>query len=238
MADTRKASGRLRAVLLILMGLLLAAPVLGLAACGGGSDKSKSSAANAGGDNQFDVESDTEPGAGPVPLKVKFSAKPVHADGDVTYKWSFGEGGATATGQNVTYTYTKSGWKLPRVTAEDEAGHKNFFASAVRVWPKGLWEEFSSGKISPARSRQILVANLRAYERKTGAKIAGISAPPLEGQTPLTAESRRAARKQPALIRRANRRSAREFARKQRGGKAQEAAGAAEQEQVATVRCP
>ena len=131
----------------------------------------------------------------------------------------FDENGATATGQNVTYTYTKGGWKLPKVTAQDSAGHKDFAAAAVRVWPKDIWKEFSSGKISAARSRQILVANLRAYERKTGAKVAGISAPPLEGQQPLTAESRRAQRRQPALIRRASRRAKREYQRKQQAAK-------------------
>jgi hypothetical protein len=203
---------------LIAAGLLL---VGGLVACGKDDSSSKKSATNpeAPDPTVFDVEIDMSTGAGPVPLKVAYKSRVANAKGKVTYKWTFDEGGATSTEANPTFTYSKTGWKLAKVVAKDEGGHTSNALQPIRVWPVAVWNGVTSGKYSPQKSQAILVANLQAYERKTGGKIAGISAAPLPGQKALTPESRAAQRRQPLLERRAQLRANRAAARKLREAK-------------------
>lgn len=211
-----KKSNSLLQLVVIFAVLALIAVVAAFVIGGGSDDDDASQASDAAETAEFDVEIEPSTGAGPNPLKVSFKTAPVNADGDVAYRWQFDEDGATATGSDPSITYNKTGWKLVKVTAQDEAGKKANAAAMIRVWPKDVWTGLLSKKISPAEQQKILVANLRAYERKTGGKIAGISAAPLPGQEPLTPESRKAQREEPAKVRRANRRALREFKRKQR----------------------
>lgn len=205
----------LKFVLLLAAGLLLA---VGLVACGGDDKSPKKEATNpeAPDPNVFDVEIDFSTGAGPVPLKINFKARSAKAKGAVTYKWSFDEDGATSTAAKPSFTFKKTGWKLVKLKARDSAGHTSNALQPIRVWPVDIWNKVSTGKTSPKETQKILVANLKAYERKTGSKIAGIGAAPLEGQKPLTPESRRALRRRPLLERRAAARAQRAYAKKVR----------------------
>ena len=73
---------------------------------------------------------------GPVPLTVEFTAAASSdPDGDaLTYTWNFGDGSPTATGMNVSHTYTSNGIYYARVTVND--GHGGLAVSApVKIAP-------------------------------------------------------------------------------------------------------
>lgn len=74
--------------------------------------------------------------AGPAPLEVRFDAS-TSRDPDpggriVSWQWSFGDG-ATASGEEVTHTYTSSGRWFPRLTVTDAQGQSSTFVDEIAV---------------------------------------------------------------------------------------------------------
>lgn len=73
--------------------------------------------------------------AGLAPLKVRFSARDARdPDGDaLTYTWQFGEGGATAEGREVEWTYTGRGVRTVALVVTDAQGLSDRTAIPISV---------------------------------------------------------------------------------------------------------
>ena len=74
--------------------------------------------------------------AGPAPLEVRFdgssSRDPDPAGQIVSWQWNFGDG-STASGPDVTHTYTAGGRYFPRLTVTDGQGQSSSFVDEIAV---------------------------------------------------------------------------------------------------------
>jgi PKD repeat protein len=87
----------------------------------------------------FYVLVNTSPGTGPTPLTVKFTST-IKGDGfpPFTYKWDFGDFGATSTAANPTYTYTRDGIYAVRVAVTDSKGWQSTAMTTVFAAVPGI----------------------------------------------------------------------------------------------------
>jgi hypothetical protein len=122
---------------------LLAAAALAVPGCGGSDKQDKSKQAKT-----LDVNATASTFAGPAPLKVQYSAKPVRSDGDVKYRWAFDKGGPYSTEQNPTYTYTKPDFYAATLIATDSAGHTDPTTFVVRAYTKKEWASGTKARAS------------------------------------------------------------------------------------------
>ncbi len=83
---------------------------------------------------------DTEPSItadttrGPAPLHVSFTAGP--ADSSVTYSWDFGDNSDTASGMQVTHTFSNEGWYAVTLTTTDGRGRSSTATIDIRATPR------------------------------------------------------------------------------------------------------
>ncbi|WP_205471609.1 ThuA domain-containing protein [Nocardioides sp. SYSU D00038] len=80
------------------------------------------------------LEASADVTSGPGPLTVAFTSSATDPDGDaITFDWAFGDG-ETATGANVSHTYTQPGTYPAKVTATDARGAKSTKTITVKVF--------------------------------------------------------------------------------------------------------
>jgi hypothetical protein len=108
----------------------LALALLG-AGCGGDDDGKKSS-------GTIQVTGDADRFAGPVPLNVKFSAKPKNADGEVHYRWRFDDG-TQSEDQNPSHSFPRAGYYTVILDARDESGNNTRQSLLLGAWPPKQW---------------------------------------------------------------------------------------------------
>ena len=91
----------------------------------------------AGANRAPTVSAAANPATGTAPLNVRFTSAGSDPDGDqLTYSWSFGDGGQAAGGA-VNHRYTTPGTYTATVTARDPAGLTGTATVTVTVNPRG-----------------------------------------------------------------------------------------------------
>jgi hypothetical protein len=76
--------------------------------------------------------------AGPVPLRVKFSADTSQATGAVSYRWCFDDG-TQSQDQNPTHSFPRAGYYKVVVQAQDESGDQDRQSLLLGAWPPKQW---------------------------------------------------------------------------------------------------
>lgn len=108
---------------------VLALALIG-AGCGGDDEKK--------GSGTIQVTVDADRFAGPVPLNVKFSAKPKDAQGKVHYRWRFDDG-TQSEDQAPTHSFPRPGYYTVILDARDESGNNTRQSLLLGAWPQRQW---------------------------------------------------------------------------------------------------
>jgi PKD repeat protein len=108
-------------------------------------------AALTGDDANLPPVADAEPAvrSGPAPLEVRFDGRFSYDPGGelVSWAWDFGDGG-TATGPEVTHTYTASGRYFPTLRVTDAGGRTSVLVEEIAVGIRAaplVWSGGASG---------------------------------------------------------------------------------------------
>jgi hypothetical protein len=122
-----------------------------------------------GGDDEkvrFSPSADAQPFGGPVPLKVKFTAKAGEIPGDESYYWCFDDG-TVSQEQNPTHVFREAGYYLVEVDIEGEKpSHRASKSLYLGAWPPGLWERAQKGFRAKTIKRNVRVQQQRTQRRK------------------------------------------------------------------------
>jgi PKD domain len=172
-----------RTLILVILVALLALAMLG-AGCGGngGEEKGGHIRDPEPGNHSFHLYASPNFYTGPVPLKVKFTATPFRARGNIAYIWRFDDGTSTRE-QNPTHTFSKAGYYQVLMIGEDEKGHSDAWNVILSTWTPKEWARIQRG-IGPREQAALVNEENRRTAKRRKKYPFGVPHPPSSNPAP------------------------------------------------------